>query len=147
MGRFSNEHRLEILNEIGQDAQDRYNEILDINHFGYNLDILHDGLQFKPNAQTFTNDYWVDYGDAKLNLIAHYFEHGTGINNTLDKKQRITPTQKKVMKFVKKGGGWVFAASVKGVKPLFMFERTMSEMKNNEQKLKNKYHLMLEDGN
>lgn len=140
-GRLSNQERFEILNEMGNIARKRYDEILDINHFGYNLEVLKGGLHFRPNVLTFENEYWVEYPTEELNLIAGYFEFGTGINNTKGPKDYIRPTQKKAMKFVAKRGGLTFAKKVRGVRPLFMFERTMSEMKNNKQSLQRKFRI------
>jgi hypothetical protein len=143
-GRLANVERLEILNELGKLAQERYADIISINHFGYDLDIIKDGLQFKPNVQTFENEYWIDNGSEELNLIAHYFEYGTGIQNTSGPGKAIIPLQKKAMKFFAKRGALIFARRVKGVRPLFMFERTMSEMNNNRSRLMRRFRLELD---
>ena len=149
-GRLSSAERLEILGEIGLLAQEKYNDIVANAPFRYNLKILKDGLQFRPDVQNFKNDYWVDYNDDFLNRVAYYFEHGTGIRNmktkTLAKSDRyITPVIKRVMKFThSKSGGTVFASKVKGVRPVFMFDRTKNFLKENDAAIKTKFRIDLD---
>lgn len=134
-----------ILNAIGTSVSKKYNQNLFFGSGTYNLGLLKDALQFESNADEFSNTYYVDAGDDDLNKIATYFEYGTGIFNTKGPKQMITPVSARFMAFqvkigrAKKGasekGGWVFTKAVKGVKPIFMFKRTMKWAENERDSL------------
>jgi len=135
-GRLSNVERLKILNVLGKKAQKRYNELLSTNTYGYNLENLRDSLQFQPNVEIFENDYWVDAGSEELNRIADYFENGTGLFNTQYKhsdRSAIVPLRAKVLKFRKIWKGRRFASSVRGVRAIHMFLRTVKSMEFNRE--------------
>jgi len=134
-GRLANAERLMILDEIGKYARKMYNRYLVQNSQGYDLSLLHDALQYAPDVDSFENDYWVDTGDEKLNDLASYFEYGTGMYNTKYRKSnrtRITSkTAGKAMVFRKPWKGISGAMSVKGVRPVFMFRRTLKSIEFN----------------
>ena len=145
-GRLSNEERLTILIELGEIAREKYNKNLFFGAGSYNLGILKDSLQYAPNTEEFENYYWVDAGSERLNEISNFFEYGTGLFNTKrkGKSRPIKSKSGKVMKFKSsKTGKMVFAKQVKGVKPVFMFTKTMRTMEFDRQYLQRQIRVKL----
>lgn len=142
-GRLSNQERLIILNALGRITQQRFNKNLKHNGQNYNLGILRDSLQFSPDINNFSNDYWIDTGDQKLNEIADYFEYGTGLYNVKHRGTKITSPRGKKLKFRKAWHGIKFASSVKGVKPIFMMAKAVKSVENEKEKIQREIRIKL----
>ena len=119
-GRLSNDERLIILNELGLEVQSRFNKNIKYNPHGYNLKLLLNSLHFAPDVNNFENYYWVDTGHDKLNELANYFEHGTGVHNTQFRRGPIVPIHADILWFRKEWMGIKAATMVQGVQPVFM---------------------------
>lgn len=134
-GRLAYEERFIILQKLGEYAQKQYARYVESNSQGYDLSLIKDGLQFEPDIYAFENLYWVDNRDSKLDEIAVYFENGTGIFNTKhrksDRRKISLRGSDKLMVFRKPWKGVKAAWAVKGVRPIFMFRRTLKSIEFN----------------
>jgi len=146
-GRISNIERLLILNELGKIAQKKYNENLLHGAVSYNLGKLRNSLQFSPDPEEFDNAYWIEADSEELTKVAYYFEYGTGIFNTKNRKTArnyITPTNGEYMVWKdKKSQKMIFAKRTKGVRPVFMMTKAINYVRNNYKELLRKIRLKL----
>jgi len=130
-GPIAQEEKLEILNRLGEIAQEKYNEnvILGGISKGYDLRKLQDSLQFIPNLYVFENVYYLQGKDQHWTDIAYYFEHGTGLFNVTRAGQYragyIKPVIKEYMSFIAKDGKFVNTKKVKGVHPIFAMQKAI----------------------
>jgi len=144
-GRLAYFERYAILDELGKEAQRRYDRILTMNPRGYNLGFLRGSLKYTPNMFTFDNEYSIEAQNLELTKIAYYFEYGTGLYNTRRRsanRQRITPVMKDALSFVSNGKR-VFAKEVKGVKPVYMMFKATKSVEHDRLHLQRKIRLRL----
>ena len=148
-GRISNEEREIILTELGLVAQAKYDEFVvqGGQAKGYNLYKLQGSLSFRPNIQTFENEYWLEGRDSEWTKIAEYFEYGTGLHNQRRAgKYRagyIKPKVQKYLQFVAKDGNFVSTKRVAGVKPIFAMTKAVKFVEFNRDRLQRDIRLRL----
>jgi hypothetical protein len=140
-GRISNLEREEILIELGNIAQEKYDEFIVQGGLskGYNLFKLKGSLKFKTDVESFENVYYLEGQDSNWTDIANYFEYGTGIYNTTRAgKWRggyIKPIYADYMRFVNKFGKFVSTKRVKGVHPIFAMQKAIKYVDFNRKRL------------
>lgn len=146
-GRLAFDERYLILMEIGRYAQNRYKEYVTQNKYGYDLSLLKDALQFEPDIENFENVYYINTGNDELDMMAKYFENGTGLYNTKyrkgDRKKITSLTKGKRMRFRKPWHGMKGAYSVAGVKPIYMMRRTLKSIEFNRPYLQREIRIRL----
>ena len=146
-GRISNVERLLILNELGKIAKQKYNEYLlsGSDEYNYNLMKLRNALQFTPDIVNFDNVYWIDTGNEELTKVAYYFEYGTGIFNTVNKRHAyITPKKGEFMVWKdKQSRQLVFVKRTKGVQPIFMMTKAVNYIRNNREVIQRQIRIKL----
>lgn len=140
-GRLSYAERDIILQTLGTLAQEKYDEEVTHNQYGYNLSLLKGSLQYESDLIAFENYYYLENPDPELNDLAHYFEYGTGLFNTKNRRGPIIPVTKSILKFRKEWNGIMFARQVKGVRPIFAFTTTVQYMRQNRQHLQREIRL------
>ncbi len=145
-GRLTDMERLMILNALGDYARKKYADYVTGNSQGYNLRLIKNGLKFVPDIAAFENDYYIDNGNKKQDDIAAYFENGTGIFNVKyrrSNRDRIKPLHSKMLRFRKKWKGISGAASVAGVRPIYMLRRTLKSIEFNRMHLQRQIRMRL----
>jgi len=138
---ISKEERLEILFNLGEIVQDKYDEfvIQGQNPSGkkYNLYVLKGFLKFQPDTEAFENYYYLEGTDMHWTKIANYFEYGTGIHNQqfvgrsyttgrFQSKGVIKPLIQQYMTFMTKAGRWVQTDRVEGVYPVAAMSKAIA---------------------
>jgi len=148
-GRISNDERMEILNELGAIAIDKYDEFVVQGGMtkGYNLRALKGSLKFTPDVKAFDNEYWLQGTDEHWTDVAYYFEYGTGLyNQTRAGKYRagyIKPVTQDYMRFMSKDGKFVTTKRVKGVHPIFAMEKAKKFVEFNRERLQKQIRLSM----
>jgi len=146
-GRIANFDRLRILEALGEIAKKKFDRLLSDNHQGYDLDYLQGSLKYEPNVDNFENFYYTDTGNEEDDRILDYFEYGTGMYNTKTRvaarKSITSKTPGKAMRFRKPYKGQTGAMSVKGVRPIFMFRKTIKSMEFNRPYLQKQIRLSM----
>ena len=152
-----NDQRLSLLEEdelsivldlVGKSISGKFNQNIYFGSGSYNLSLLKDSLQYEIDTQKISISLYIDTGNDHLNDVAYYFEYGTGLHNTKGAKDYIRPVSQQAMIFrekignVKSGispkGAIVYTKAVKGVKPIFMFARTIKWAETNLKYLQEK---------
>jgi len=131
-GRLSNYERELILIELGELTRQRYDEYLERNNRGYNLNLLKGSLQFIPMPNAFENEYYLNASDEELTKLAYYFEYGTGLFNTKTRIKAnldyIRSKSGKLLRFQDKKGKLIFTPKVKGVRPVFAMTKAIKSI-------------------
>ena len=148
-GRLSNAERLEVLTYFGELAKLKYNEFLReaSSNAGYDLRKLRDALQYKSNAYSFQNTYYLELENEDWTRIAYYFEYGTGLFNrkAATTNTTIKPVYGKYLKiafkcpviFRRKDGSSkitnvIFAKEVKGVQAMLSMTNAKVYIEDNK---------------
>lgn len=138
-GRISNAERFFILTQLGKIAQQKYNDYLLSRAGNYNLQKLRNSLKFLPVVKKFDNKYWIDTGNEELTKVAYYFEYGTGIFNTTNKKAARTYIYPRSGPYLiwrdKNSNRMIFAKRTKGVRPIFMMTTAVAYIRQNREVL------------
>jgi len=124
-GRIAYYEREVILDEIGQEAENRY--IYNLRQSGYKTEQFDTAFHWEPDVDLFDNSYFLDTGDQHLNKVLQYLEYGTGLYGP--KGRIIKPVAKKMMKF-NIDGQTIFTRRVKGIKPMFAFTKAIESVRN-----------------
>ena len=137
-GRISNQARAIILDELGKIAERRYKTnlrnagIKGYMHFNY-------AFNYAPDIDAFDNEYWIDTGNDHLNRILKFLEYGTGLygpNKTpISSKKISAKTGNPLLLKFKYKGRQLFKASVKGIKPAFMFTKAVESVRHERARL------------
>lgn len=124
-GRIAYVEREIILNEMGREAEARYQ--YNLKQSGYKWEHFDMAFHWEPDVVAFDNSYWLDTGNEHLNKILTWLEYGTGLFGP--KGKMIVPKTKKFMKF-KINTRWIFARRIKGIKPMFAFTKAIESVRN-----------------
>ena len=137
------EQKYAVLMELGNMAQKNFNKNIFFGSGSYDLSVLKNALHFSPNVDAFENTYYID-GTQSIRNIALWFEYGTGLHATAKTPKPITTKNKShpYMRFEPKSGrsksggkqytgAVVFTTHTQGVKPIFMFKRTIKWLEQN----------------
>lgn len=143
-GPMSVEAKYFALEQLGNEVQKRYKQNLRRNTQGYNLKLIENGVKFESDPVTFSNMYFFDNGEDKLDKIALYFEFGTGLYNSSGKGQPIKPKTAEYMTWIGKEGKRMFAKEVKGVQPIFALKKAIKSVENDAKRLVRKIREMYE---
>lgn len=150
-GRITREEKLEILQQLGEIAQEKYDEYIVQGGMtkGYNLTKLKGSLKFEPDVEAFENEYYLEGEDEQWTKIANYFEYGTGLyNQRRAGKYRAGYIRANVadfMRFKTKDGKWVVTDKVRGVQPIFAMEKAIKYVQFNRKKLQREIRLGLQN--
>ena len=135
-GRLSNDERSQVLYFLGRHAQQMYVHNLKMKLRTYRRFMY--ALKFAPDIDSFQNHYWTETRSSEDERILNYLEFGTGLNGS-SRRRIIEPVSKKFLKFKGRGkwsGKTFFKKYVRGVKPGFMFTKTVEYMTHNNERLK-----------